>query len=95
MKLFKWIASNKIVIFAPLLTLITAVVLAYAYKWNEDRKTNPEAAQSYPTPTIKTVDKQEVGKQEIARAAEDSPVTAEMSANIAKVVLDVDPIFMM
>ena len=33
MKITKWIASNKIVIIAPLLTLITAVVFAYAYNW--------------------------------------------------------------
>ena len=60
MKIIKWIASNKFLIIAPLLTLITAVVFAYAYNRSEDRKTNIEAAPSYPTPTIKTVDKQSV-----------------------------------
>ncbi|UCE54884.1 MAG: SurA N-terminal domain-containing protein [Desulfobacterales bacterium] len=90
MKIIKWIASNKIVIIAPLITLITAVVISYAYKWNEDRKTNPEVAKSYPTPTIKTVDKQVVENQEIARAADNSPVTAEITANTAKVILNVE-----
>ena len=56
MKISKWIASNKIVIVAPLLMLFTAVVFVYAYTWSEERKTNPAAAQSYPAPTIKTVD---------------------------------------
>ena len=90
MKIIKWIASNKFLIVAPLLTLITAVVFAYAYNWSEDRKTNIEAAQSYPTPTIKTVDKQVVGNQDIARATDDSPVTVEVTSNTAKVVLDVE-----
>ncbi len=77
-------------IIAPLLTLIVAVVFATAYNRREDRKTNIEAAQSYPTPTIKTVDKQLVGNQEIARAGDNSPVTAKVSANTAKVVLQVE-----
>jgi copper chaperone CopZ len=90
MKIIKWIASNKILIVAPLLTLISAVVFSYAYNWSEDRKTNIEAAQSYPTPTIKTVDKQLVGNQDIALAADDSSVTAEVTSNTAKVVLNVE-----
>lgn len=90
MKIIKWIASNKFLIIVPLLTLITAVVFSYAYNWSEDRKTNLEVAQSYPTPTIITIDKQVVGNQEIARAADDSPVPAETTANTAKVVLNVE-----
>jgi len=90
MKIIKWIASNKFLIIAPLLTLIAAVVFAYAYNRGEDRKTNIEAAQSYPTPTIKAVDKQLVGNQTIVRSADDSPVTAEVSANTAKAVLNVE-----
>jgi len=90
MKIIKWIASNKILIIAPLLTLIAAVVFSYAYNWSEDRKANVEAAQSYPTPTIKTVDKQLVGNQEIARAADISPVQAEVTANTAKAVFNVE-----
>ena len=90
MKIIKWIASNKFLVIAPLLTLITAVVFAYAYNWREDRKPNIEATQSYPTPTIKTVDKQLVNNQEIVRADDDSPVTAKVTSNTAKVVLDVE-----
>ena len=77
-------------IIAPLLTLIVAVVFAYAYNWSEDRKTDIEAAQSYPTPTIKSIDKQLVGNQEIARTGDNSPVKAKVSANTAKVVLNVE-----
>ena len=90
MKMINWIASNKFFIIAPLLTLITAVVFSYAYNWSEDRKANIEAAQSYPTPTIKTVDKQLVGNQEVTRAADTSSETVEVTANTAKVVLNVE-----
>ena len=90
MKMINWIASNKFFIIAPLLTLITAVVFSYAYNWSEDRKANIEAAQSYPTPTIKTVDKQLVGNQEVTRAADKSSETVEVTANTAKVVLNVE-----
>jgi len=90
MKITKWIASNKIVIIAPLLTLITAVVFVYAYTWSEDKKTTPAAAQSYPTPTSKTDDKLAVGNQDVVQAADDSPVDAEVTANTAKVVLQVE-----
>ena len=90
MKIIKWIASNKFLVIAPLLTLITAVVFSFAYNWREDRKPNIEAAQSYSTPTIKTVDKQLVGNQEIVRADDDSPVTIKVTSNTAKVVLDVE-----
>ena len=90
MKIIKWIASNKFLVIAPLLTLITAVVFSYAYNWSEDRESNIEAAQSYPTPTIKTVDKQLVNNQEIVRADDDSPVTVKVTSNTAKVVLDVE-----
>ena len=90
MNITKWIASNKFLIIAPLLTLVTAVVFSYAYNRREDRKTNIEAAQSYPTPTIKTVDKQLVGNQETARAADNSPETVEVGADTAKVVLNVE-----
>ena len=90
MKIIKWIASNRFLVIAPLLALITAVVFSFAYNLSEDRKPNIEAAQSYPTPTIKTVDKQLVKNQEIVPADDDSPVTVEFSANTAKVVLDVE-----
>ena len=90
MKIIKWIASNKMLIIAPLLTLIVAVVFATAYNWREDRKTNIEAAQSYPTPTIKTVDKQVVGNPKGAQAADNSSVVTEATANTAKVVLQVE-----
>lgn len=90
MKIIKWIASNKFLVIAPLLTLITAVVFSFAYNWREDSKPNIEAAQSYPISTIKTVDKQLVGNQEIVRADDDSPVTVKVASNTAKVVLDVE-----
>jgi len=90
MKITKWIASNKIVIIAPLLTLITAVVFVYAYTWSEDEKTNPAAAQSYPTPTIETVDEPVIGKQKVAQPTNDSPVDAEVTTSTAKVVLQVE-----
>jgi copper chaperone len=90
MKIIKWLASNKIVIISPLLILITAAVFAFAYNWREDPKTTPEAAQSFPTSTIKTADEQVAGTQEIAQVVDDSPVTAELTENTAKVVLNVE-----
>ena len=90
MKMIKWIASNKFLIIAPLLTLITAVVFSYAYNWSEDRKANIELAQSYPKPAIKTVDKQLVGNQEVPRTPDKSSETLEVTANTAKVVLNVE-----
>ena len=90
MKIIKWITSNKILIIAPLLTLIAAVVFAYAFNQSEDSKANPEAAQSYPKPTIKTVDKQVVENQEVAQVVDGSPVKAEVTANTAKAVLNVE-----
>ena len=90
MKMIKWIASNKFLTIAPLLTLIMAVVFSFAYNSSEDRQTNIEAAQSYPTPTIKTADNQLVENQEIARAADKSSETVEVTANTAKVVFNVE-----
>ena len=76
MKTSKKIASKKIVIMAPLLTLITAVVFVSAYTWGEDNKTNPAAVRSYPTPTIKTIDEPVVGNQGVDQPASDAPVVA-------------------
>lgn len=90
MKIIKWIESNKVVLIAPLIVLVTAVVLSYAYKWSEDTKRNTETAEAYPSPTIKTADKQADGTQESLQAADSSPVTAEITVNTAKVVLDVE-----
>ena len=90
MKITKWITSNKIVIIAPLLTLIAAVVFAYAYTWSEDGKTNPAAAQSYPTPTIKTADEPIAANQPVTQPATESSVAAEVTGNTAKAVFQVE-----
>ena len=90
MRITKWIATNKFLVIAPLLTLIIAVVISYAYNRSEDKKTTIESEQSYPTPTIKTVDKQSVGNQENSGATDDSAVPFEVTANTAKVVLNVE-----
>ena len=90
MKIIKWIAINKALSIATLLTLLTAVVFAYAYNWGEDIKTNIEATQSYPKPTIKTVDNKSAENQKIAGPDVNSPVTAAITANTAKVIFNVE-----
>ena len=89
MKITRWIASNKFIIIAPLLTLITAVVFVYAYNGQKDKEATA-AAQSYPTPTIKTKDDLSVGNQPIGKPASDTVAASEVTANTAKVVFQVE-----
>lgn len=90
MKLIKWIESNKTVVIVLLITLIATVALSYAYKSSEDKKTRLAAAQTYPQPSINTVDKPIDRNQNVARGADDSAVPVEFNANTAKVVLNVE-----
>jgi mercuric ion binding protein len=90
MQITRWIASNKLIIIAPLLTLIIAVVFVYAYSGDEDKKTKTAAAQSYPTPTIKAKDDPAAGIQQAEPPASNTLVAAEVTANTAKAVLQVE-----
>ena len=65
-------------------------MLVYAATWNEDQKTSPAAAQSYPKPTLKTADSPVAGNPASAQAADDSSVVANVTPNTAKVVLNVE-----
>jgi hypothetical protein len=56
MKLFKWIAVNKIVIVLPLLALIAVSVFVFAQNRVQARNSNPAAAESSPPPIAKTAD---------------------------------------
>ena len=90
MKITKWIASNKIVVIAPLLTLIVAVVFVYAYKSDETKKTNQAVVQSYPAPTIETADDVAVKNQSGSQQPTDTSDVTEITANTAKAIFQVN-----
>lgn len=90
MKIIKLIKSNKVVLIVPLIVLATAVVFSYAYKLNDDKNINNETAEAYPSPTIKTVDREADGNQEGFQVVGSSAERAEITADTAKVVLDVE-----
>jgi copper chaperone CopZ len=91
MKISDWIAENKIFIVVPLLALFVAVVFVLAYN-NTGNANNAEqaAAPSYPTPTIKTADEPADGAQESLPPTAESPAVAQLAADTAKVVFQVD-----
>jgi len=89
MKRIKLITSNKILIMTLLLTFIAPAVYAKPYSPSADKETNPETAQSTPTPTEKTADKQIVAARENTQSAGKLTETTKAAANTAKVVLKV------
>ena len=90
MKIIKLLKSNKVILIIPLIVLVTAVVLSYAYKGNDDTKRNTETADAYPSPSIKTAEREADGNQEALQVEGNSAERAEITANTAKVVLDVE-----
>ena len=90
MKLFKWIAVNKIVIVLPLLALIAVSVFVFAQNRVQARNSNPAAAESSPPPIAKTADEPAAENQVVAAAAAQTPAKAEITSTTSKVVFQVD-----
>jgi copper chaperone CopZ len=90
MKIIKWIASNKIVIILPLLTLICVSVFVFARNRVQAKKATPAATQSDPTPTIQTADEPTTENQVAAGQATQPPEKAEITPGTSKVVFQVD-----
>ena len=86
MKIIKLLKSYKVAFIVPLIVLVTAVILSYAYKLNNDTERNTKTTEAYPSPTIKTAD----GNQEGLQVVESSAESSEITTNTAKVVLDVE-----
>ncbi len=54
MRLFKWIAANKIVIILPLLAFIAVSIFVFTHNRVQATNSNPAATESNPTPSVKT-----------------------------------------
>ena len=90
MKFAKWIVSNKTIVALPLLALIIAGIFVFGNNRVQARKANLTATESYPTPTIKTVDEAKVDNLVAAAPAAQTPAKAEITSGTSKVVFKVD-----
>jgi copper chaperone CopZ len=91
MKASNWIAENKTLITIPLLALLVAVGVVFAYSINgKENNTDPAAVTSYPTPTIKTADEAVDPGPAVTRAAIAPSAGTDLRPDTAKVVFQVD-----
>lgn len=90
MRLFKWIAANKIVIVLPLLAFIAVGVFVFAQNRVQARNSNPAAAESSLPPIAKTADEPVAANQAVAATAAQTPAKAEITSTTSKVVFQVD-----
>ena len=63
MRLFKWIAANKIVIILPLMALIAVSIFIFKQNRVQARNSNPPATVTDPALSPKTADKPAAEKQ--------------------------------
>ncbi len=80
MKLNEWIASNKIVIALPLLTLLIVVIFVFAYDRVQAKKANQVAAETNRAPD----------NLETAGTADAAPEAVDITEGSSKVVFQVD-----
>lgn len=85
MKFFKWIVSKKIIMIAPMLTLVLAVVFVYAYNLNADNAQNTGTA-----PTILATAASGSIAPEAVGTSIGQPTPDDQGAGTAKAVLKVD-----
>jgi len=90
MRLFKWIAANKIVVILPLLALMAVSIFIFSQRRVQARNANPIATESNPSSILKTVDEPLDQTQAAAATAAKAPATTEITANTAKVIFQVD-----
>lgn len=90
MRLFKWIAANKIVIILPLLAFIAVSIFVFTQNRVQATNSNPAATESNPTPSVQTAVEPAAEKQVAAATATQAPAKAEITSTTAKVVFQVD-----
>jgi copper chaperone CopZ len=90
MRLFKWIAANKIVIILPLLALIAVSIFVFTQNRVQARNSNPAATESNPTSSVKTAVEPAAEKRVAAATATQTPAKAEITSTTSKVVFQVD-----
>jgi copper chaperone CopZ len=83
MRLFKWIAANKIVILLPLLALIAVSVFIFSQNRGLARNSNS-------MPSVRTTVEPAAEKQVAAATATQAPAKAEINSTTSKVVFQVD-----
>ena len=82
MRLFKWIADNKIVIILPLLALFGVSIFIFTQNRVQAKNSNPTTTESNPSSIVKTADE----PLDQTRAA----ATTEITSTTSKVIFQVD-----
>ena len=83
MRLFKWIAANKIVIMLPLLALIAVSIFIFTQNRVQARNSNL-------SPIVKTADESFDETRVAAETGGQPPATAEITSTTSKVIFQVD-----
>ena len=86
MRLFKWIAANKIVIILPLLAFIAVSIFIFTQNRVQARNSNPTTTEPNPSPTVEPSDETRVVAATAARTSEKT----EIAATTSKVIFQVD-----
>ena len=90
MRLFKWIAANKIVIILPLMALIAVSIFIFKQNRVQARNSNPPATVTDPALSPKTADKPAAEKQVAVATANQAPAKSEITLTTSKVIFQVD-----
>ena len=90
MRLFKWIAANKIVIILPLLALIAVSIFVFAQNRVQARNSKEVAIEPKPVPIAKTADESAAETQVAAATATQPPAESEITPTTSKVIFQVD-----
>ena len=90
MRLFKWIAANKIVIILPLLALIAVSIFIFTQNRVQARNSNPPATEPNPALSAKTADESAAETQVAAAMATQPPAKSGITPTTSKVVFQVD-----
>ena len=90
MRLFKWIAANKIVIILPLLALIAVSIFVFAQNRVQARNSKEVATEPNPVPIAKTADEPAAETQVAAATATQPPAESEIMPTTSKVIFQVD-----
>ena len=90
MRLFKWMAANKIVIILPLLALAAVSAFVFAKNLVQAGNSNPAVTESSTSPIAKTAD--EIGAEPPGAVAGATPTPAktEIAPTTSKVIFQVD-----
>ena len=90
MRLFKWIAANKIVIILPLLALVAVSIFIFTQNRVQARNSSPTATEPNPSPITKTTVEPSDETRAVAATAARTSEKTEIAATTSKVIFQVD-----